>query len=77
MQKNVKLKIDGIRYFDNEEWLVIFSENETLLTSHKKEKTELSFEEKHKNYGAKIEKGEISNEFKKFFKELRDKFKIF
>jgi len=42
-----------------------------------KEKTELSFEEKHKKYGAKIKKGDINDEFKRFFKELRGKFKIF
>ena len=68
---------DRIRYFDNEEWIVIFAENGTLLTSHKKEKTELSFEEKHKKYGAIIKKGEIDEKFRKFFKELRNKFRIF
>ncbi len=65
-----------IRYFDNDEWIVIFSENGTLLTSHKKENTEVSFEEKHKKLGAKIKKGEISDGFKRFFEKLRDEFKI-
>jgi len=68
---------DRVRYFDNEEWIVIFAENGTLLTSHKKEETELSFEEKHKMFGAVIQKGEIDEKFRKFFKELRNKFRIF
>jgi len=61
---------DRIRYFDNKEWIVIFAENGTLLTSHKKEKTELSFISKHKNLGAEIIKGVIDDEFRKFFKNL-------
>jgi hypothetical protein len=67
---------DRIRYFDNKEWIVIFAENGTLLTSHKKEKTELDFEEKHKKFGAKIEKGDVNDGFKKFFRELQNKFRI-
>ena len=67
---------DRIRYFDNEEWIVIFAENGTLLTSHKKEETELDFEEKHRKFGAKIEKGDVSDGFKKFFRELQNKFRI-
>ena len=66
-----------IRYFDNDEWLVIFSENGTLLTSHKKEEVEISFEDKHKKFGAKIKKGDISDEFKRFFRKLRNEFRIF
>jgi hypothetical protein len=68
---------DRIRYFDDNEWIVIFAENGTLLTSHKKEIREQSFEEKHKSLGAKIKKGEINNNFREFFKRLRTKFRIF
>ena len=59
-----------IRYFDNKEWIVIFSEDGVLLTSHKKEITAISFIEKHKNFGAKIIKGGISEKFREFFKSL-------
>ncbi len=66
-----------IRYFDDEEWIVIFAENGTLLTSHKKEIREQDFEKKHKELGAKIKKGNINDEFREFFKRLRAKFGIF
>ena len=74
---NSKDTWDRIRYFDNEEWIVIFTENGEMITSHKKELTELSFEEKHKKYGAEIKKGDISDGFKSFFKFLQSKFGIF
>jgi len=77
VKKYEKLLLDKFKNFDNDEWIVIFAENGILLTSHKKEEMEISFELKHKKFGAKIIQGEINEEFRNFFKCLQDEFRIF
>lgn len=68
---------DRIHCASSNEWFVVFNEYGTIMTSHKRDETKKPFEQKHRMLGGEIEKGEVDEEFREFFKRLQNELGIF
>jgi len=66
---------NNLCYNKKNNWAVIFNEEGEVMTSYKIENDKKSFEELHKEVGAKIQKGAVNEAIRKAFKRLRDKYK--
>ena len=69
---------DRIFYAKEDNWAVIVAQNGKILTSYKIDSTIIDTLEKHKSQlGAKVNKVEVSDEFRKTIKQITEKLRKF